>query len=73
MLVGDVVFRVRTTELGVRYSLTDYRHPTPLESIFILETEEEELEYMSAEGLFRIECTLGVALANLVLRMASLN
>jgi hypothetical protein len=75
---GEIFTKVRIHSQGVMFTMVDLRHPTPLEVSFIMEPHEEH-EYLTndgaftAESLFRIECTLGIAIANMVMRNASLN
>lgn len=67
-----IIFKVNAKEHGVVFTMIDYRQAAPIHTQFLLEPESE-LEYLCFEGLFRIECTLGIALANIVKHNANFN
>ena len=70
----DAVFlSVKPTSKGILFRLTDYRQSSSMWCDYYIEPTEEKEFLSDWEGLFKIECTLGVGLANIIRSNAALN
>lgn len=71
---GERIFlKVNKTEEGVTIKLVDMRFPTPIYAQFVAESFEDYEMLKSWRGLFHIECTLGITVANIVKQYAVTN
>ena len=73
-VIPDAIWlKVNSTDKGICFQMVDKRMPMDITVDFYVEDEADELEFMNVDGLFRIECTLGIALANIIMAQAVLN
>ncbi len=68
-----IIFKIRTDERGIVFTMIDYRQPLPIHCEFVVNSKEDELEFINLPGLFKIEIKLGLALANVIQYNATFN